>query len=128
MSSKLVPFYIKSGLPYGKTIIVTLPEDRDWWLNLTEFEVLSQIRVAEDTDSDLLMDLRQYMELKWEAPSTLTIDMRLPGSATRLLKEPGYYDVILSDPFSADDYAVTIIEGPVYRRSVVTADTEEPHA
>ena len=46
--AKQVPFHITSGIPFGKTIVVTLPNGRDWWTSANDFEVLSQIREAED--------------------------------------------------------------------------------
>jgi hypothetical protein len=121
--SKQVPFHITSGLPFSKTIEVTLPNGRTWWIDNTEFEVLSQIREGEDDTTPLLLDIAQYMTLTWTAPDSASILLEMSGAETRLLKKSGYYDVILSDPLPTDVRAIKILGGPVVRESLVTSDT-----
>lgn len=121
--SKQVPLNITSGLPFSKTIEVTLPNGRTWWINQTEFEVLSQIREGEDDTSPLLLDIAQYMTVSWLAPNTATIELEMSGAQTRLLTKSGYYDVIMSDPLPTDVRAIKIIGGPVVREALVTSDT-----
>lgn len=122
--AKQVPFHIKSGLPFEKTIIVTLPTVRDWWTNINDFEVLSQIRESVDFTSPLLLDIRQYMTVTFDGADEIQIDLAIPGSDTRLLTRDGYYDVLMSDVLAVDDRAFPILSGPVFRSSVVTSDTQ----
>lgn len=122
--SKQVPFHITSGLPFSKTIEVTLPNGRTWWIDNTEFEVLSQIREGEDDSTPLLLDISQYMTVTWNAPNTATIELEMSGANTRQLKKSGYYDVIMSDPLPSDERAIKVLGGPVVREALVTSDTE----
>ena len=126
--SKQVPFHIKSGIPFEKSIVVTLPNGRSWWTADGDFEVLSQIREAEDYESPLLLDLTQFLTMTFVPgtdPDEVTIDLVMTGANTRLLKKSGYYDIILSDPFAVDEKAFVVIGGPVHRTSTVTGDAEE---
>jgi len=117
-----VPFHIKSGIPFGRTIVVTLPDPRDFWPDGTSFEVLGQIRVGQDTSSRLLLDFEEFMTVTYTAPATVTINLDIPGSGTRLLTASGYYDIVMSDTTNFDANAVVIVSGPVYRTATVTAD------
>jgi hypothetical protein len=93
--SKQVPFYITSGLPFGKTIVVDLPNGRDWWTLITQFEVLSQAREGTDVSSSLIVDLAQYMTIGLVG-DVVTIDLVMSGAETRLVTKSGNYDIILS--------------------------------
>jgi hypothetical protein len=117
-----VPFHIKSGIPFGRTIVVTLPDPRDFWPDGTSFEVLAQIRVGQDTASRLLLDMADFLMVVYTAPTTVTIDLDIPGSGTRLLTQSGYYDIVMSDIANLDANAVVLVSGPVYRTATVTAD------
>jgi hypothetical protein len=126
---KQVPFHIKSGIPFGKSIQADLPDDRDWWLDDTEFEVLAQIREASSYESPLILDLTQFLTVTFvpgvmPVLDAILIDLRMSGDDTRKVTKSGFYDFIISDPFQEDAYAVPILEGPVYRTAVVTSDTE----
>ena len=120
-----VPFHITSGLPFGRSIIVTLPNGRDWWTAANEFEVLMQVRKAPNNLATLILDLTQFLTVTFNAPDTVNIDLDMTGADTRLLSMSGHYDVVMSDPFATDDRAEKILDGPVYRESIVTADQEE---
>lgn len=122
--AKQVPFHIKSGIPFGKTIVVALPAGRDWWTSINDFEVLSQIRESVEYTSPLLLDIRQYMTVSFDGVNTISIDLAIPGSDTRKLTKDGYYDVLMSDVLAVDELAFPILSGPVFRSSVVTSDTE----
>lgn len=119
-----LPFYIKSGIPFGKTVTVTLPSGRTYWTDDTEFEVICQIREAPDSESTLLLDITDNLTIDFTAPDTVEISLSLTGADTRLLKDDGFYDMIMSDPFTEDARAVTLVEGPVYRTTVVTSDAK----
>lgn len=123
--AKQVPLHITSGLPFARTITVTLPNGRTWWTSGTQFEVLSQIRESPDENSPLLIDLKQYLTTTFTSPNTVTIVMTMSGSATRKLKSSGYYDMIISDTLETDGRAFILISGPVHRETVVTADKQE---
>lgn len=123
--AKQVPFHITSGLPFGKSIVVTLPTGRGWWTARPQFEVLCQVREAPDEASPLLLDLAQFMDVAFTAPDTVTIDLNMSGSETRFLRQSGYYDIIISDPLPTDVRAIRVLDGPVYRTTVTTADTEK---
>lgn len=123
--AKQVPFHIKSGLPFARTIVVTLPNGRAWWTTSNSFEVLSQIRESPDEASPLLLDLKQFLTTTFTAPNTVTIELVMDGEDTRKLKSSGYYDVVISDPLEIDARAYVLINGPVHRETVVTADKQE---
>jgi hypothetical protein len=123
--AKLVPLHITSGLPYSRTITVTLPNGRTWWTIGTQFEVLSQIRESSDEASPLLLDLKQFLVVTFTAPNTVGIVLTMSGTKTRLLKKSGYYDMVISDTLNTDSRAFVLVSGPVYRDSVVTADVQE---
>lgn len=122
--AKQVPFHITSGLPYSKTILVTLPNGRDWWELTAEFEVLSQIREGEDETTPLILDLKQYFTVTFDDVDTVRIELSLPGSVTRTITRSGYYDIIMSDPLPTDLRAIKVLDGPVNRTALVTSDTE----
>jgi hypothetical protein len=123
--AKEVPFHITSGIPFARTIVVTLPNARTWWTTSNSFEVLSQIRESPDEASTLLLDLKQFITTTFTAPNTVTIQLVMDGEDTRKLKKSGYYDIIISDPLEIDARAFLLIGGPVYRETVVTADKQE---
>lgn len=119
-----VPFYITSGLPYAKEITVTLPAGRSWWLDESEVEVLAQIREGMAYTDPLLLDLSQFTTFEFTGANTVVITMEMTGANTRELLASGYYDFLMSDPFVADARVIKILDGPVYRDSVVTADRQ----
>lgn len=123
--AKQVPFHITSGLPFARTIVVTLPNGRSWWTTAGSFEVLSQIRESPDEISPLLLDLKQFLTTTFTSPNTVTINLVMDGEDTRKLKASGYYDMIISDPLEIDARAFVLISGPVHRTTVVTADKQE---
>jgi hypothetical protein len=116
--------HITSGLPYGRTIEVVLPNGRDWWTAGDEFEILSQIRQGPDDVSTLVLDLAQFMTMTFASPDTITIDFQMTGADTRLVTRSGYYDFVLSDKLSIDNRAYIILNGPVSRTTTITAGTE----
>lgn len=120
---KQVPFHITSGLPFSKTIEVTLPNGRSWWTSDSQFEVLSQVREGPTESSTLILDIAQFMTVSWSAPDDATITLEMSGADTRLITKSGYYDIILSDLLPTDERAIKILGGPVIQESLVTADT-----
>jgi hypothetical protein len=123
--SQAAPFHIQSGLPFARTIEVTLPNGRAWWTLESQFEVLSQIRESEDNLAPLVLDLSPYIVYELTDPDTVLISLSMTGSDTRLVTKDGYYDIIMSDAFATDARAERIIYGPVYRSPIVTADAPE---
>jgi hypothetical protein len=122
-----VPFHITSGLPFGKTIEVTLPPGRSWWTAANEFEVLGQIREADDPEADLIIDLAQFITVTFAPgtdPDLVTIELTLNGADTRKITRDGHYDIVMSDVLTTDARATKILEGVVYRDAVLTADKE----
>lgn len=116
-----VPFYIKSGLPYAKEITVTLPTGRTWWTNTSEFEVKAQIREGVDYSAPLLLDLTPFLSYVFSGANVVVINLDMNGSETRQLLESGFYDILMSDPLTTDARVIRILDGPVYRESVITA-------
>ncbi len=115
-----VPFYITSGLPYAKEITVTLPTGRAWWTLIGEFEIKAQIREGLDFNTPLLLDLTPYISYVFSGANNVIITLDMDGSDTRLLLASGYYDILLSDPWTEDARVIRILDGPVYRDSVIT--------
>lgn len=124
MATQQVPFHIKSGLPFAKTVTVTLPNGRAWWTSDSQFEVLCQIREAADVDSPLVLDLAQFLTVSL-AGDVVTIELVMNGADTRLVTKDGDYDMLISDDFAVDARGYSLIEGPVHRTTTITAGTEE---
>lgn len=124
MTAKQVPFHIKSGLPFAKTIVATLPSGRSWWTANNQFEVLGQIREADDFESPLILDLADYMT-KSLSTNTVTINLVMTGADTRKVTKSGFYDIVLSDTLQVDTNAFVVIHGQVHRTSTVSGATEE---
>lgn len=123
--AKQVPLYITSGIPCSRTITATLPNGRSWWTTGSAFEVLSQIRESSDESSTLLLDLKQFLVVTFTSPNTVTVVLTMTGTDTRKLKKSGYYDMVISDTSATDARAFILVNGPVYRDSVVTANVQE---
>ena len=122
--AKQVPFHITSGLPFSKTITVSLPNGRDWWLLVSDFEVLAQIREGEDETTPLIMDLAPFFSVSFTDVDTVEIVLTLNGSKTRTITKSGFYDIIMSDPLPTDVRAIKVLDGPVHRTALVTSDSE----
>ena len=122
--AKQVPFYIQSGIPFARTIEVTLPNGRAWWTALVDFEVLGQIREAPAFTSPLLVDLKQFLTVSLNV-DVVTIELVMTAADTRKLLQNGYYDIMLSDAFTTDERAFVAVAGPVYQSFVVSSDVEE---
>ncbi len=121
--AQLVPFHITSGLPFGKTLTVHLPAGRSYWVATNQYEVLGQIREANDPDSPLIIDLKQFITID-HAGDISTVTITMDGADTRRITREGYYDLVMSDPLAQDARAIKLMEGRVYRDAVVTADAE----
>lgn len=117
---------IRSGIPFSKSFVMTLPEGRSWWTEASDFEVLSQVRKKEDVTSDLILDLAQFIQKTLTSPDVVLIDLVMNGAATRQLVASGFYDVIVSDAGTVDARAYRISHGKVKRYSVVTAEAVAP--
>lgn len=128
MPSVQVPFHITSGIPFAKTIVATLPNGRTWWTDVTQFEVLAQIRKADTVDSDIIVDLKQFISVDFDFgtdPDEVTVELVMTGTDTRLVTDSGHYDVVMSDTFAVDGRAIVLIKGPVHRYSLVSGPVEE---
>jgi hypothetical protein len=124
MTAKQVPFHIKAGLPFAKTIIATLPSGRAWWTLDNQFEVLAQIRESDDYSSPLILDIQNYIT-KSLATNTVTMNLVMTGADTRKVTKSGYYDIVLSDVNQVDANAFVVIHGQVYRTALVSSAAEE---
>lgn len=124
--SKHVPFLIKSGIPFSKTIVATLPTGRSWWNDAVDFEVLAQIREGDTYESPLILDIAQFITTTFNPlidADEVTLELFMTGADTRLVTTSGFYDIILSDVLAVDDRAIQVVNGPVQRTAVVSSDT-----
>ena len=117
-------FEIVSGLPFSKEIRVSLPPGRTWWTNTSEFEVLMQVRKDKKRDSELILDLAQYLDVTMSDADTIKVMFSMGGHDTRGLHASGFFDMILSDVGTTDDRAFVVLYGTVKRSSVITAEVE----
>lgn len=115
---------ITSGLPFGKELNVTLPTGRTWWTNVSDFEVLMQVREEKNRNSTLVKDFAQYLTVTMPSADVVKIEVFLTGAETRTLDRGGYYDVLISDLGITDERAYVVLAGAVKRLTVITAETE----
>lgn len=120
-----VPLKITSGLPFLKVIVVTLPTGRDWWTDVSDFELLCQVREEPDVASILILDLADYFTPEFDGDDNIIIRFSMTGADTRLITKSGYYDLVISDTGTTDARAYTLLRGPVKRSVLVSADEEE---
>ena len=120
-----VVYKIRPGEPFAKTIVATLPTGRDWWLELANFEVLSQIREKKDRASGLILDLADFMTTTMPDEDTINIELDMKGEDTRLLTKSGFHDLFISDTGTADGRGYYLINGPVKRFPSVTKETKD---
>jgi len=120
------PLTLTKSLPFGKIILVTLPNGRTWWTALNEFEVLFQVRHEVSRDSTLILDLAQYLTVTMDDADTIRIVVSMTGEETRTVVRSGHYDVIISDPGTIDARAKKILEGTFTIEDVVTAEVVAP--
>lgn len=116
---------IKSGLPFAKKINITLPSGRSWWTEVSDFEILMQIREKKDRNSPLVMDLADFLTITQVSDDVFSVDLAMTGADTRLLTRGGFYDMIMSDIGVTDERGLVIIQGPVKRTTVITAEVED---
>ena len=119
-----IAFDITAGLPFAKTIVVTLTNGRDWWTTQEEFEVLAQIREEASETSTLILDLVQFMTVTFDDVDTVTIELVMSGAETRLVTDNGYYDVVMSNVGQTDDRGFKVLKGRVKRKELVSAAEE----
>ena len=119
-----IVFNITAGLPFAKTIVVTLTNGRTWWTVRDDFEVLFQIRDGQNESDTLLLDLVQYLTITFDDLDTVTIALVMSGAETRNLTESGYYDVVMSDTGVDDDRGFKVLKGRVNRKTLVSAAEE----
>ena len=119
-----VSFYIKAGLPFGKTVVMALPPTRDWWLELTDFEVQAQIREGKSETTPLIIDLNPYLKVTKNDVNTFRIDLDMTGEDTRAISKEGRYDVLISDVGATDARAIKLMKGALYIEPVITSSTE----
>lgn len=121
MADKPVDLFIKSGLPFTKSYLVTLPSSRSWWTSTSGFEFIGQIRKKKTRDSDLLLDITQYISVTQIDVDTFLFEFKMTGQNTRLVTEDGFYDIIVSDIGIADNRAYEIGFGKVKRSTIISA-------
>jgi len=121
--AQLVPFHITAGLPFERTITVTLPNGRTWWTLESQFEVLGQIRSGPNVSANLLLDLHNSLTATFDGVDEVVVELVLPGSETRKITQAGHYDIIISDTFTDDERAFVLTQGPVHWQPLVTAST-----
>ena len=126
MATSGIPFSITAGLPFAKTIVVTLPSGRSWWTNSADFEVRSQIREGQAESTPLILSLSPYLSTVFDGTDTVTITLTMEGKDTRLVLKNGYYDVIMSDAGVADARASVLLRGSVRVQVLVTAAKDTP--
>lgn len=114
---------ITSGLPYAKEIVITLPVGRTWWTQLSDFEVLMQLREEKRRDSTLVKDLTQYLTVTMDDANTVSVQFSMTGADTRALDRGGFYDVLISDVGTTDARAYILLFGTVKRMITITAET-----
>jgi hypothetical protein len=120
-----VPLKITSGLPFLKVIVVTLPTGRDWWTDVSDFELLCQFREEADVASPLILDVADYFTPEFDGADNIIIRFSMTGSDTRLVTKSGYYDLVISDVGTTDARAYTLLKGSVKRSVLVSAEEEE---
>lgn len=121
MADKPVDLFIKSGLPYSKSYLVTLPSSRSWWTNTSDFEFIAQIRKKKTRSSDLLLDITQFISVTRIDANHFLFELKMTGQNTRLVTEDGFYDIIISDPGIADSRAYEIGFGKVKHSTIISA-------
>lgn len=122
MSTK-VPMRITAGLPFKRVIVVTLPGDRDWWTNRSDFEVVFQIRTAPRNTAPLILDATKHLTVTYSTGNSVTIEINMSGSDTRRLTKSGYYDILMSDTNSSDGRAFVIVHGVMRVQSTVSTES-----
>ena len=118
-----VPFKIRPGLPFAKTIVATLPTVRDWWLTDDDFEVLAQIREKPDRTSNLILDLTEFLTVTMPSADVINIELSMKGQDTRPLLRSGHYDIFASDDGTQDARGYILLAGPAKRMATVTKET-----
>lgn len=113
------PLHVKAGRPFTRRLRVTFPVARDYWLALTDFEVLGQIRAGDSEDTRLFNDLAEYMTPSLDG-NDIVIDWSMTGEDTRTLSG-GHYDILVSDPGTTDGRAVVVLKGRIWVEPIVTA-------
>lgn len=114
---------IVSGLPFGKEINISLPTGRTWWTQLSNFEVLFQIREDKMRDSPLVKDMSEYLTVSMPESDTIKVEIFMTGAETRDLEQGGFYDILVSDTGTTDARAYRVLKGTVKRQTVITAET-----
>jgi hypothetical protein len=98
---------LRAGLPFARRFRVL--GATAVWPDLPSFEVRSQVRARKSPDSELKMDLAQFITMSIEGEDIVG-DISLTGSETYTLTS-GYYDVVLSDPGTTDARLIPVLEG-----------------
>lgn len=124
MPTTIIPLNIRSGVPFTFEFVVTLPSGRSWWTDISQFEILAQIRDLPAYTSRLQFDLSKFFTVTLDAPDAYMVRLFLTGEQTRLITRSGYYDVIMSDVGTTDARAEVLLAGQVLLNSVVTAAKE----
>ncbi len=96
---------LTAGIPYARRFRLT--NGKNVWPELIDFEVRSQIRAGKSDQTELLYNLAQHITASFDGLD-IALDLSLTGQNTRDIPA-GYYDIVLSDPGTADVRAVPLI-------------------
>ena len=113
---------ITRGLPYANQW--RLPNGKDMWPNLADFEVRSQLRKTKLASSQLITNLHLFMTKSYgidTQANDIIVRWRMTGAETRALAGDGFFDVILSDPGVTDERGLRIYSDQIKLASLITA-------
>lgn len=98
---------ITAGLPFARRIRVA--NGKNFWSELTDFEVRMQVRASKAYTSELLFDFTPWLVTTFDG-NDIVIDWNLTGAQTRAVKS-GYFDLVLSDVGTTDGSAIRALSG-----------------
>jgi len=117
---------IKSGLPFAKSLLVTLPTGRSWWTSVSDFELSFQVREDPDKASNLITDLKTTLTPTFMDADNLRVNVGMTGADTRSITESGWFDIIISDSGITNARGFPLIDkGYIRRTSVISKDAGE---
>jgi hypothetical protein len=116
-------FIITAGLPVAKEFVATLPDDRDWWADPSDFEVRMHVRDRPSPLGALVIDLTPYLTVTMPSADVVNVKFSMTGADTRAFLRGGYYDVQISDPLVTDSRIYQLSTGRIDRRALVSSET-----
>jgi hypothetical protein len=98
---------LRAGLPYARRFRVV--DGTNVWPTLGSLETRAHVRQRKSPDSPLLLDLGDYITMSIEGDDIVG-DIFMTGEETYDLTT-GNYDIVFSDPGSADARLIPVLEG-----------------